>query len=283
MYGIKNKLFMRASAIAMTAILIILVTSTRESLNFANAQTSPCDNGTIEHSTHVLPVILVHGYHEGSWMWSNWEHLLSQDHIPFCTVTFHNSDDGCGLASDHATELGQIIQEVKHLTGKGQVNIVAHSKGGLDARVYLGNNRNTNDVANLVMIGTPNGGDPLASSEDNCFAGRDFVINAPATHALPNPHTKYYTIAGNWNPLLASNCPQQWDEEFVLRVGTFLGYENVWYNMLFADGSEFSDGVVPLWSAELHNSTELGPTLDCHSNLLGSVEYNLAKESVLTS
>jgi triacylglycerol esterase/lipase EstA (alpha/beta hydrolase family) len=56
------------------------------------------------------------------------------------------------------------------LTGKSQVNIVAHRKGGLAARVYLANNRNTHDVANLVMIGTRNGGDALASSDDVCSA-----------------------------------------------------------------------------------------------------------------
>ena len=42
-----------------------------------------------------------------------------------------------------------------------------------------------------------------------------------------------------------------------------------------ADGSEYNDGVVPLWRAELNNSTELGPTLDCHSKLLGGKEFSL--------
>ena len=42
------------------------------------------------------------------------------------------------------------------------MNIVAHSKEGLDGRIYLTNN--TNDVANLVMIRTPNAGSHLAES-----------------------------------------------------------------------------------------------------------------------
>ena len=37
-----------------------------------------------------------------------------------------------------------------------QINIVAYSKGGLEARAYLANNLSNNDVANLIMIGTPN-------------------------------------------------------------------------------------------------------------------------------
>jgi triacylglycerol esterase/lipase EstA (alpha/beta hydrolase family) len=51
-----------------------------------------------------------------------------------------------------------------------QVNIVGHSKGGLDARVFLANNAFTNNkaVANLIMIGTPNAGSPIAQSSNIC-------------------------------------------------------------------------------------------------------------------
>ena len=49
-------------------------------------------------------------------------------------------------------------------TGQDKVNIVGHSKGGLDARVYLADNITRNDVANLIMIGTPNAGSPIADS-----------------------------------------------------------------------------------------------------------------------
>jgi triacylglycerol esterase/lipase EstA (alpha/beta hydrolase family) len=74
-------------------------------------------------------------------------------------VYFHTSSDECGSAVAHARELWQIVQQVKRLTGQNQVNIVAHSKGGLDSRVYLANSGRA-DVANLIMIGTPDAGDP---------------------------------------------------------------------------------------------------------------------------
>jgi triacylglycerol esterase/lipase EstA (alpha/beta hydrolase family) len=60
--------------------------------------------------------------------------------------------------------LSEKIGEIKSQTGQNQVNIVGHSKGGLDARVYLANG--THDVANLIMIGTPNAGSPLAESSN---------------------------------------------------------------------------------------------------------------------
>ena len=233
---------MRTSAIALATILITLMISSRESLNFANAHASPYDNGTIAHSTHIPPVVLVHGYNEGSWVWSNREHLLSQDHIPFCAVTFLNSDE-CGSASDHATELNQIIQDVKHLTFSSQVNIVTHSKGGLDARVYLANTRTT-DVANLIMIGT-HAGDILANFDltDPCKpAVFDLQVGALDTMATQNPNTIYYIIAG---VCLLWPVP--------------------------------NDGLVPLYSVEsLGYSTSLGHTPHCHMSLLGRPEYNNA-------
>jgi hypothetical protein len=45
----------------------------------------------------------------GSWVFSDWQPLLKSDGIPFCTVTFHQSDDPCGSAKDHAKELGDIV------------------------------------------------------------------------------------------------------------------------------------------------------------------------------
>jgi hypothetical protein len=69
----------------------------------------------------------------GSWVFSDWQPLLKSDGIPFCTVTFHQSDDPCGSAKDHAKELGDIVGQVKNITGQKQVNIVGYSKGGLDA------------------------------------------------------------------------------------------------------------------------------------------------------
>jgi triacylglycerol lipase len=101
--------------------------------------------------------------------------MLRRDHIPFCTVSFQQSDDECGLAIDHSRELNQIVQQVRSLTGQNQVNIVDHSKGGLDARVYL-DQSHTHNIANLIMIGTPNRGDPLANEVASILHSSIFLI-----------------------------------------------------------------------------------------------------------
>src|ERR671933_1312082 len=113
-----------------------------------------------------LPVLLVHGLAEDGSVWKKWEDLLKKDGVQFYTITFQKSDDKCGAAIAHATELGERIQAIKNQTGSDRVNIVGHSKGGIDARVYLANG--TKDVANLIMIGTPNAGSPPAQFTSAC-------------------------------------------------------------------------------------------------------------------
>jgi pimeloyl-ACP methyl ester carboxylesterase len=240
----KRKLFIQISTI--TIILLLLAIGNKTSINLANAQTSPCDNGQIIGSSQILPVILIHGYAEPSNVWSTWEQLLGQNNIPFCTVSFHQSDDKCGSALSHAQDLAQIVQQVKSMTGQDKVNIVAHSKGGLDARVYLANTQTPN-VANLVMIGTPNAGSPLADffhSSDPCKpAVEDLRTDAADTTAKQNTNTNYYTIAGECLPF----------SPFI---------------------SEPNDEFVGVSSVEsLPYSTSLGNTFHCHTSLLNQDEF----------
>ena len=114
-----------------------------------------------------LPVLLVHGYAEGAAIWKKWEDMLRKDGIQFFTVTFKDSDDKCGSAKQHALELEKMVQDIKEQSVAQKINIVGYSKGGLDARVFL-DITDTKDVANLIMIGTPNAGSPVAETNYAC-------------------------------------------------------------------------------------------------------------------
>jgi len=278
--------------IAIPLVALVLTTSIGAFFAIAHAQTSSCYNGVVmptpsSSSSHVLPVILIHGYIENAGAWSKWEPFLASNGIPFCTVSFQSADE-CGKAIDHATELSQIVQNVKNFTGQNQVNIVGHSKGGLDARVYLAQT-GTHDVANLIMIGTPNGGDTLANQAANFadFVGLfpfsdlfnffcrpalyDLEIGADATNSAENNNTQYYTIYGDWNPSLSTNnCPQ---------VPNLSGFD--WQELQKEGYSKLqpqpNDGIVPASSVEtVPHHTNLGHTQDCHTNLLSKPEFDLA-------
>ena len=196
----------------------------------------------------LLPVILVHGYFEDASVWDTWENLLKQDGITFYTVTFAN-DDKCGSAASHATELQGIVQNISQLTGSEKVNIVAHSKGGLDARAYL--SKGEDKVANLIMIGTPNAGVSIAFLNNFCApAVWDMRPGATVDDAPGNPHTQYYTISGDWLPFIGGN--------------------------LYIPGPD--DGLVSISSVESKSYFKsLGRTNDNHLALLGPQEYALAR------
>jgi uncharacterized alpha/beta hydrolase family protein len=203
-----------------------------------------------------LPVLMVHGLGEDASVWKKWEDLLNRDKINFSTITFQESDDKCGSSFDHSKEIGKKINEMLSSFSQQyrQVNIVAHSKGGLDARVYLANG--SNNVANLIMIGTPNGGSPLAERSDaTCKPGVwDELPQSNATRAKMNPNTKYYTIAGDWQP------DKQGDPSI--------------------PGSD--DGVVPVSSVESEGYFQsLGHTNNKHQDLIGEDEYKLAQDVLM--
>ena len=227
----------------------------------------------------TLPVILLHGYKEGPDVWNTWEQLLNRDKIPFCTVSFSSSQnfDQCGLAADHAGELHSLVKQVEKKMGTNQVNVVGHSKGGLDARLYLAQNP-TDGVANLIMIGTPNGGGPVADYTifTNSFnpwfysplfssffctpALFDLRTGAADTQVKENDNTNYYIISGDWDPSLY--CRNMGSEE-----------------TLFYTIEVPNDGIVPKRSVEsLAHYIELGPSHHCHTDLLSIDEYKMSKE-----
>jgi uncharacterized alpha/beta hydrolase family protein len=239
-------------------------TFTLSEMVYGQSSNTTSKNDTSNNSK--LPVLLIHGYMADASVWNKWVDLLKKDGISAYPITFKQSDDKCGSAAEHAKELSKIIGQIKDETEQNKMNIVGHSKGGLDARVYLANE--TKDVANLVMIGTPNAGSPLAESSEVCTpAVYDLRPGSAATEVKMNPNTKYYTIAGEWDPKLG-NC----------QLSLFAPMEQSGSSTL----PKPNDGVVPLSSVESQDYfINLGHSKSCHTNLMSDYEYGLAKEVIV--
>jgi pimeloyl-ACP methyl ester carboxylesterase len=256
----------------------------------------PLANSQPESQT--LPVLLIHGYKSGPEVWDKWLPELEKEGIKAKAVHFPIDDD-CGSSESHAQQLDTIVQRFKTETRADKINVVAHSKGGLDTRLYLANDLSNDDIANLIMIGTPNLGSPLATASLAFAAGsltispmmypylrafyclpalQDLVRGSSATEAEINENTQYYTIAGDWTPspyynffypFFDSNCPQP----------SWLPLER-WTSgfLIFED----DDGIVPLWSAASQQFENIGVTDNCHTNLFEiDEEYEIVKEILL--
>lgn len=233
---------------------------------------------------------MIHGYASNSQVWQEWEQSLTDRGIIAHAVTF-SGDDECGTAQEHAAELIEIVEDFKTDTGEDKVNIVTHSKGGLDARLYLANDPTNDDVANLVMIGTPNAGSELADiyhENDPCKpAVYDLLTTAPVTQVENNPNTRYHTIASNWKSLYLPftgydvNCPSPlyW---FDFEGWTLLTFQYNGREELGLGVGRPSDGFVPVESVEEPGQFEsLGRTDNCHTNMFTPEEYNKALRVLL--
>jgi hypothetical protein len=226
-----------------------------------------------------LPVLLIHGYDSTASVWKEWDLYLDMSQIPHKAVTFTQNDE-CGSAKDHAIELNEKVDNFKKKMHTDKINIVAHSKGGLDTRIYLSNNITNDAVANFIMIGTPNKGSPVEDVYyplDECIpAASDLLTTSEIAQSAEsekhNIHTSYYTISGKWEHDFIPNSPIDLnclEPDFKWLTAQYVGKD-------FINGS--SDGLVPSWSSEIKSEYKsLGETKNCHTQLLNYKSFKLAE------
>ena len=115
----------------------------------------------------IIPGILGSAQHNGEWIIDPITH--GYDNL-IDTLTANGYEKGKTLFpfpydwhlsnAITATLLKNKISEVKGICGCSQVDIVAHSMGGLVARSYIQSNQYLHDVRKLIFLGTPQMGAP---------------------------------------------------------------------------------------------------------------------------
>ena len=84
--------------------------------------------------------------------------------------------DGFGTVESNAEQLKEQIREILANCNVDKVNIIAHSKGGLDSRYMIENLDMENSVASLTTICSPHKGSSFAAKLYSCAKGmRKFV------------------------------------------------------------------------------------------------------------
>ena len=182
------------------------------------------------------PVLLVHGFFIAN-EWGMWQPLLNSLGLP------NFAADVGTLSSIHqnALQMAPQVASLRRRWGVDSLNILAHSKGGLDSRDYAENN---NTVPTLFQIGSPNVGTPLADLVhiadlldiggfvDFLMPGlRDMTIENMAVYNLfhgHNPRTQYVSLAGEYK-----------------YTGFFSFIPNGFFSLIFGGANDL---VVPAWS-----------------------------------
>ena len=71
--------------------------------------------------------------------------------------------DGFGSIESNAEQLKKFIEDVMNETGAEKVNIIGHSKGGLDSKYLITNLGMEEKIASLTTLSTPHRGSAIAS------------------------------------------------------------------------------------------------------------------------
>lgn len=164
-----------------------------------------------EGVTKKTPVLLLHGANKnGHFFWDPKEdgsnkglaqRLREDGHETFALTFAHNQDDNFVWAE----QIANAIAEIKKDTGAEKVDLVAHSKGGVAARIYTSDVRAEGvestpyqeDVRRLVLVGSPN-------------KGVDYTFRHPSAN--------YALLQNTDNPLL--NAPVSWEKSGVYPFAT---------------------------------------------------------------
>ena len=155
------------------------------------------------------PVVMAHGILSSGATWSSqWVPALNQLGLPNTNELNMGNLDSIG---NNAGKISNVVNASKQRWGVDRVNIVAHSKGGLDSRDYI---ENADTVEQLIQLGTPNAGSPLADKIQEILirGGARFGIigalapvlietfAAPAAIQLTTPYMAFYNATHGSNP-----------------------------------------------------------------------------------
>ena len=109
------------------------------------------------------PIVLVHGVLLKDFgplkAWGSIDKALKKQGI-----TFYNADhDGFGSIENNAAQIKPYIEGVLVKTGAERVNIITHSKGGLDTLYMIDHYGMQDKIASITFVSTPHRGSAVAT------------------------------------------------------------------------------------------------------------------------
>ena len=159
------------------------------------------------------PILMVHGVFFRDFKYFNyWGRVPAELEKNGATVYYGNHQSAASVANS-AEELAERIRQIVEESGCGKLNIIAHSKGGLDIKTAVSQLGLSDLVASITTVNTPHLGCEFA----------EYLLNK-APEGLKEKVAAAYNSAlrkvGDPNPdfiaavtdLTASRCREIWDE-----------------------------------------------------------------------
>lgn len=104
------------------------------------------------------PLVLVHGVGFRDLKYINYWGRIPKELIRNGATIYYGNQEAWGTVEHNAKDIKNKILDIVKTTGCGKVNIIAHSKGGLDARYMVSKLEMGDYVASLTMMSSPHRG-----------------------------------------------------------------------------------------------------------------------------
>jgi hypothetical protein len=199
------------------------------SVSLAYEDGVPMFRTTVPITVRPRPVVMVHGMNSDEHTWAAYDGFLegvNPDWNGYAVNTMDTSSLIPDTVEENAAKEAVFIDQVQRGQNAWQVDLVAHSMGGLISRYYIQklmpSPNGVRAVNRLVMLGTPNGGSPCAN-----------LFTVPMTYALRTD------VMARFNATINDHK----GVPFSVAAGYHLPFT--------CDELSPGDDVVPLWSAPL--------------------------------
>lgn len=127
------------------------------------------------------PILLIHGAGFRDLKWPLYWGRIPKALTEGGAVLYYGNQDCWATIEDNAKSLKARIGMILEETEAEKVNIIAHSKGGLEARMVASSLGMGKQIASITTIGTPHHGsktiDRILKAPDSLFNGASFAVN----------------------------------------------------------------------------------------------------------
>ena len=152
------------------------------------------DDVRVEHQIcrTKYPFLLVHGVGFRDFHYFNYWGRIPRELVRNGAKVYYGHQEAWGTVEDNGHILREKILEIVKETGCGKVNIIAHSKGGLDSRYLISGLHMGPYIASLTTINTPHRGSALV----------DFLKRLPdgIYHGVCGMIDRYFGMLGDVKP-----------------------------------------------------------------------------------
>ncbi|MBQ8177051.1 MAG: triacylglycerol lipase [Oscillospiraceae bacterium] len=173
-----------------------------------------CENQRIESQVckTKYPILLVHGLGFRDWRYFNYWGRIPRELIRNGATIFYGHQEACATVVTNAEHIRRKVLEIVEETGCEKVNIIAHSKGGLDSRYAIAKLGIEDYVATLTTVGTPHHGSQvtdLANKLPDSFYRKVADFMDKRFKKLGDENPDFYTACHQFN----SDYAEQFNKE----------------------------------------------------------------------